>query len=293
MSLLDNIRVANNANLTDYAPFTIDKQLVGLLRYDLVPILQSHGLVLIQHKQSYDWQSHRNLEENSTHLAEIIERLEKSGYVYGRRNEYYPLSLNAQNPPKALIERAAMPLFGACGYGVHLNGLVKKDNNIYMWLGKRAVDKITYPNMLDNIAAGGQPYGISPFANLQKEAQEEANIPHELSQQATPVGMASYYHAVKNGIRADAMYLYDLWLPPEFIPTNTDGEVAEFYCYRLTDIIAQLRQVGHNIKYNSALAILDCAIRYGIITPDEPDYQAICHGLRAQQQSILFNVQTS
>ena len=46
-----------------------------------------------------------------------------------------------------------------------------------MWIGRRARDKPTFPGMLDNFVAGGQPIGIGLMDNLIKEAAEEAGVP--------------------------------------------------------------------------------------------------------------------
>lgn len=282
MALIDNLISANNAQAQNYQALYIEQQRVGLIRYDNIAMLADYGFHLqIQHHHLY-WQSKGNCAANSAFLADICAQMAKDGIVQGWRDELYPIAPDYQHPPVALVERAAIPIFGARGYGIHINGLVKKNNEIYMWLGKRAANKPTSPNKLDQIAAGGLPHGISVFANMQKECAEEAGIPSNLSQNANAVGMGSYYHEVTNGIRADMMFLYDLWLPQDFTPHNTDGEVAEFFCYPLQEIIAMLRQDTHNIKYNSALVIIDCAIRHNLITPDEPHYQKLCHLLRAQ-----------
>lgn len=282
MALIDCFASANNAQAQHYQALYIEQQRVGLIRRSNIAMLADYGLHLQAQGEHLYWQTKGNCAENSAFLAEICAQMAKDGFVTGWRDEQYPIALDYQSPPVALVERVAIPVFGARGYGIHINGLVKKQNEIYMWLGKRSANKPTSPNQLDQIAAGGLPYGISVFANMQKECAEEAGIPAELSQSAQAVGMGSYYHEVANGIRADMMFFYDLWLTEDFQPQNTDGEVAEFFCYPLQEIVHMLRQTSHNIKYNSALAIIDCAIRHNVITPDEPNYQTLCHLLRTQ-----------
>lgn len=282
MALIDCLHAANNAQAAHYQALYIEGQRIGFIRRAQLKRLADYGLQFIQQGEKLIWQARGDCAENSTFFAAIFAQMAQDGFISGWRDELYPVAADYQQAPFALIERAAVPVLGVRGYGIHINGLVKKGQDIYMWLGKRAANKATSPNKLDQIAAGGLPHGISVFANMQKECAEEAGIPPELSQQAQAVGMGSYYHEVENGIRADMMFFYDLWLPPEFMPHNTDGEVAAFFCYPLAEIIAMLRQDAHNIKYNSALAIIDCAIRHNLITPDEPHYQSICHLLRAQ-----------
>lgn len=55
-----------------------------------------------------------------------------------------------------LVERAAAPLLGIKGYGVHMNGYVCKDDSLYLWVATRSTSKPTWPEHLDHIAAGGQ-----------------------------------------------------------------------------------------------------------------------------------------
>lgn len=58
--------------------------------------------------------------------------------------------------PVLLVERAAAPLLGIKGYGVHMNGYVRKNDRIYLWVATRSANKPTWPSQLDHIAAGGQ-----------------------------------------------------------------------------------------------------------------------------------------
>lgn len=283
VSLLYPFQIANNAKLSDYRPLTINGEKVGLIHQHHLTTLRHYGLQLIDKADgSLAWQAIGDCAANTTYLATITQKMATDGFITGWRNEQYAIATSAHAAPYALIERAAIPVFGSTGYGVHINGLVRKKDGIYMWIGQRSPHKQTSPNQFDQIAAGGQPYGISPFANLQKECAEEAAIPYELSATAQAVGISSYYHEVHNGIRADVMYHYDLWLPEHFTPHNTDGEVASFHLKPLTTIIDELRDTTtqQHYKYNSAIVIIDCAIRHGILTPDnEPDYLTLCHAL--------------
>ena len=152
-----------------------------------------------------------------------------------------------------------------------------------MWLGKRSLSKPTSPGEWDQIAAGGLPYGVDPFRNMQKECAEEAGIPEELSAEAYAVGMGSYFRRLKIGIRPDQMFLYDLWLGEDFVPQNIDQEVEEFALLPLKEIIDNLRTGKSNIKYNSAIVIIDCALRHGIIPPEDPEYCELCASRMARQ----------
>ena len=266
---------ANTARLEKYRALYLNGEAVGLLSADQRALLGAYGLSTSVWRNGYRWVEAQDLNRNTARLAEITAQLAADGLVPGWRGERYALGSDYQHPPQALIERAAMPLFGGCGYGVHVNGLVRKTNGLHMWLGRRAKDKPTDPGKLDQIAAGGQPWGISAFANMQKECAEEAGIAGSLSANAVSVGMSSYFHEVENGLRADVMFLYDLFLPEDFRPHNRDGEVTDFRCLPIGEIPDLLRR-GDTVKFNSALVMIDCCLRHGVIDEQEPGYQEIC-----------------
>lgn len=67
-----------------------------------------------------------------------------------------------------LVERAAHPHFGLKGYGVHVNGFVRTDAGLQLWVATRSPSKQTWPGALDHIAAGALPYGLSPMENVVK-----------------------------------------------------------------------------------------------------------------------------
>lgn len=287
MSYLSQIQAANNARLDQYQPLYHAQRLVGLLWRKQIPLLQEYGLRIRPSADGYTLDSEQDCPGLSAHLGEVINALRRHGHVPGWRNETYALSDGLHRPAVALIERAAMPLFGGCGYGVHVNGLTVRHGQIHLWIAQRARDKPTDPGKLDQIAAGGLPHGIDAFRNMQKECSEEAAIPSALSAHAKPVSMTSYFYQVDNGIRADVLFNYDLWLPEDFTPHNNDGEVAAFQCLPLHDVMAMVND-GDAFKFNANLVLIDLFIRHGYLTPAHPDYEAIC-GLLNPRHSVLHS----
>jgi 8-oxo-dGTP pyrophosphatase MutT (NUDIX family) len=148
-----------------------------------------------------------------------------------------------------------------------------------MWIGRRADDRKVAPGKLDNLVGGGLPLGLSLEENLLKEADEEASLPADLARQAVPVGAISYAMARADGLRRDVLFLYDLELPADIVPRNTDGEVAEFARWPLAETAARVRDTD-DFKFNVALVIIDFMVRHGALRPEEPDYLSILRGLR-------------
>lgn len=200
----------------------------------------------------------------------------------GWRDEYYAVSESFGSDTLFLLERAALSYLGITGYGVHINGYVKNADGIFMWVAKRALNKPTDPGKLDQIAAGGQPYDLSPRDNVIKECEEEASIPKILAEKAQPVSAISYYYDLPIGLRPDVIFNYDLLLPDDFTPRVNDDEVDSFQLYPMAELLEIIAD-SQAFKFNSAVVIIDFAIRHGIITPTHPDYLALQQGMHAQR----------
>ena len=282
MSYLDHIRACNNFDPANYVPFEIDGSRVGWVRRDNVGYLTAHEAVFeIAERRVALVRKLETVEERSAALARVVDKLAADGTVPKPRSELYPLTKAFIDPPFALIERSAVPFFGVRASGVHMNGYVRRDDGIHMWVARRARDKMTYPGMLDNMVAGGQPHGLGLRENMIKECGEEAGIPEEIAQHVIPVGFIDYAHESEDGAKPDRQYCYDLELPADFVPVAADGEVDEFMLWPLEQVAETVRETSE-FKFNCNLVILDFMVRHGFLDPDtEPDYTDICRGLHA------------
>jgi len=148
-----------------------------------------------------------------------------------------------------------------------------------MWVAKRAANKQTDPGKLDHLVAGGQPFGLEVRENMIKESWEEAGIPAGLAARAVAVGAVSFRCERPEGLLDEVAFCYDLDLSADFVPANTDGEVESFSLWPIQEVLARIRDT-EDFSFDVPLAILDCAIRHGLIAPDDPDYQEIWEGLR-------------
>ena len=215
----------------------------------------------------------------------LLIQLRDDGLITSWRDELYAASSSYAEPPSLLIERAAIPFFGVCGYGVHMNGFVRDKTGIKMWVGRRSLSKPTGPGKLDQLVAGGKPYGIGLKANMLKECQEEAGIPSALANQVVPVGAISYCLETPQGLRPDIIFNFDLELPADFTPTNTDGEVDDFYLWPIEKVMETVRDTDA-FKFNCALVVIDFLIRHGFISPEHPDYMELLSGLLNQKSAL-------
>jgi hypothetical protein len=205
--------------------------------------------------------------------------LRAEGLVPGWRNELYAVAQGFHEEPLLAMERAATVLFGTLSYGVNLNGFVGREWEMKLWIAKRADTKPVDPGMLDLIVGGGQPMGISPWDNLMKECHEEAGMPRAIAEHAKPVSIITLLVLIKGHMRVGLQFNYDLELPKDFTPQNTDGEVASFMLIPVGELIERLRNADE-FSYDVALVQLDFLIRHGFVGPEDPDFLDLVANLR-------------
>ena len=279
MSLLDRIRDCARLKPERYIPFRVDGIDIGRVELPAAEMLQPFDDVFdVSDSAVLMGQGLTNFDQRTQAMARVLETLRAEGHVPGWRDEAYPVGAAFSQPPLFTMERAAVPLFGVKGYGVHVNGYVNDGQTLKMWIGRRSRTKPTGPGKLDQVVAGGQPAGISITDNLIKECAEEAGIAADLAAKSVPVGTISYLTGRSEGLRDDVLFNYDLELPSGFEPFNKDGEVETFYLWPMDRVIETLER-GDEFKFNSALVIIDFLVRWGIIGPDHPDYVEIVKGL--------------
>jgi hypothetical protein len=209
----------------------------------------------------------------------VVEALIRDGLVAKWRNEFFSVAPRWGAPPLFKLDRGAVPFFGVRAYGVHLNGFRRDGGALRLWIGRRAPDKRVEPNKLDNLVAGGIGHDHGVFGTLVKEGGEEADIAAETMRRAVPVGAVSYRMEHPKGVRDDVLFVYDLEVPPELVPRNTDGEIVEFRLVAAGEVLRRVRETDE-FKFNVNLVLIDFALRHGLVTPDDPDYLELVTRLR-------------
>jgi isopentenyldiphosphate isomerase len=281
MAYLDHIRRCNAHDLAKFRPWTIDGRTVGYLRADFIRHLQSFPDVFTVSDAAITLSPAFDSPKARTEaIAGICRRLAADGVLAPERGEMFPVAPRWGVGPLAEVDRRWVTHFGLPAYGVHMNGFVRRDDGVAMWVARRSKEKMTHPGLLDNLVAGGQPVGLGLHENMVKEADEEAAIPRTVAERMQPVGTISYVMETEAGLKLDTMFNFDLELPANFEPVNNDGEVESFMLMPLADVAAIVRD-SYEFKFNCNLVIIDFLIRHGFLTPDsESDYSAICTGLQ-------------
>lgn len=289
MSYLDRIREANAHDLCDYLPFSVDGTRFGCVKTDFAEILTRWPEVFCVDERRVTLApaldaSGAPADERTRAVGEVLQSLRDEGVIGGWRDELYPVNRNWSERPALLIERAAVPWLGVRGYGVHMNGYVSGSDGLYMWIARRSLTKPTGPGKLDQMVAGGQPADIGLYDNMVKECGEEAGIPAEIARRVRAAGAITYSLGTRVGFRPDLIFNFDLELPADFTPVNTDGEVDEFYLWPMEEVMETVRE-SDAFKFNCALVIVDFLVRRGYITADDPDYSDIVEGLLARPET--------
>lgn len=279
MSILDHIQRCNAHDLTAYKPFLIAGERVGWVNDSVMDVLDGIDGFDVVSQAVAILPSLATFEDRSRALADGSIALLEAGLIRGLRNELYGVKNRWTDPAHAAIDRGAVTAFGLISYGVHVNGWVPGVDEPDLWIGTRSMSSSVDPGKLDNMVAGGQPYGLSLRENVIKEAAEEANVSPVLAAQAKPVGAISYLMETPAGIRPDVLYCFDLELSPDFKPENTDGETSAFQCMPAR-VAGEIVATSEQFKFNCNLVVAHFLLRHGLINPDnEPDYQAIARGL--------------
>lgn len=288
LSYLDRIEEANYRNLSDSLRFVLSGSRLGWVSPQFAKCLASWPEIFVVDASTVRLCKEIDLAgpvARTEAVSEVLRALRDKGIVTGWREEQYSVLENWHSLPFMLMERAAVPFFGLCGFGVHLNGYCRTEHGLELWVARRSATKSTYPGQLDQLVAGGQPAGLSLYENLLKECDEEAGIPRQLAGAAKPVGTVTYAVSTVEGFQPDVIFVFDLELPSGFRPQNRDGEVDEFHLWPV-ERVAEVVRTSREFKFNCALVVIDFMVRHGVVSPEEPDYASIVAGLRGREQFL-------
>jgi len=176
------------------------------------------------------------------------------------------------------IKRDAANFFGIRTYSVHLNGFLNKAAVLYMWVSKRAKHRLA-AEKLDHLVCGGQPFNITVWDNLLKEAREEADMQEEMLCKAKPVGMTSNCVQLDNKtLHRYTQIMFDLEVSENFIPKNVDGAIDHFELIPVSTFCNDPQKIL-DFKMGSFPVIISFLIRHGYIKSDIPMYFDLCSAL--------------
>ena len=218
-----------------------DEQVIGHLTPEFIPhlreILRSEPIPLISIGNDRCNLQLGRPKDLSTSLYRLADKMRAGGYVHGWRNEDFAW-LDHNGHQHFRLERSAFRTFGFRSMATHINGYTPSGS---LWLGRRSETKSTDPGRLDNLAAGGISANETPWVCAQRELWEEAGVPAQLADQVEPIGRIHMRRPLSGrGFHDEQLYVYDLELPENFVPTNHDGEVSGFIEISLAEAAARI-----------------------------------------------------
>lgn len=275
-----HIEACNSRIEEPFVAWRIDDHIVGWVRPAFVQQLSRYPETFTCEDDGlYMAPALRGFEERTAALADTARAMAADKLIPPVMGEMYAVTRESRDRALCLIDRVAASYLGVRSFGQHLNGFVRREDGIHMWIGRRAWDRQLFPGKLDNMVAGGLPFSLSLRENLVKECAEEAAVPQALVEKALPVGAISYSRVAPRGLRRDVLFCYDLELPDDFQPRNTDGEVAEFMLLPLAEVAAIVHDTDE-FKLNCNLVVIDFLIRHGMLDPQSAEYLPLVLGLR-------------
>jgi 8-oxo-dGTP pyrophosphatase MutT (NUDIX family) len=280
MSLLRHIQACNSYRPERFLPLFLGDERVGLVRRDNAEVLRRFPRAIEVGSDSLRIVPRKDGAAITAALDEVVEVLVADGLIAKWRDEVFAITPRWGEAPLFTLDRGAVSFFGVRAYGVHMNGYRRIRDRTWLWIGRRNPLKLVAPGKLDNLVAGGIGGGLGALQTLVKEAGEEASIPAAIIAQARAASAITYKMEVPQGLRDDVLFVYDLVVPDDFEPQNTDGEIVEFMLMEAREVLARVRDTD-DFKFNVSLILIDFALRHGLVTPEDPDYLALVAGLRA------------
>jgi len=206
----------------------------------------------------------------SAALATLARQLADAGHVRGWRNELFAVTPALEAPAHAVVERAAARFLGLLTFASHMNGIIEGQRAL--WIARRSPAKAVDPGMWDNLVAGGMPHGSHPLETLVRECDEESGIPPALAARAEAHGVIEVLREIPEGVQWEHVHVYDLSLPPDFVPHNRDGEVAEHRRIEPPALLAIMADRAMTV--DATLVTLDTLCRRGWTTSAAPPMPA-------------------
>jgi len=206
-----------------------DQEIIGHLNPDFIPYLQEslvkEPIALVSMGNDRLIIQMGRPKDVSASLHQLANRMRLGGFIPGWRNEDFAW-VDQHGHKSFHLERAAFRTFGFRSMATHINGYTKQKT---IWLGRRSENKATDPGRLDNIAAGGIAADETPWVCAKRELWEEAGVPPQIADEIEPIGRIHMRRPISGrGFHDEQLYVYDLELSDNFIPTNHDGEVSGF-----------------------------------------------------------------
>jgi 8-oxo-dGTP pyrophosphatase MutT (NUDIX family) len=196
----------------------------------------------------------KDVSSRSQAMQQAARRLHQAGIVREWRSELLDI-LGTDGRPLASIERGACRPLGIETRSVQLNGFGPDGT---LLAARRAAHKSSDPNRWDNLAGGMIAAGEQDEQALEREAYEEAG----LRLAGLPIARGARLRVqrmVAEGLMIETVQIFDVQLPPAFVPTNMDGEVSAFEFCSVEAAVDAIERGDYTLQ--ASISILDALRR--------------------------------
>jgi 8-oxo-dGTP pyrophosphatase MutT (NUDIX family) len=219
-------------------------------------LLPAHTPLVTQGSQWVWMAEHLSPTGRERILQEVAKQLLDQGAVVGWRDETYTCWAAQQTdwpyraPECFRLERSAFRFFGLRSHAAHVHGLTTDGR---MWCGRRSSSKAIDPGLLDNLAAGGLPSGEDPHGCAVREIFEEAGLQRDPSQVLVLRRALTTERAEPEGWHSENIFVYTTEVADDETPNNQDGEVSEFLCLEMSEVLERMQ--SGEFTHDAACAI--------------------------------------
>ena len=201
MSLIQHIYFHNRRNMEDFIPIYVPETgkgfAIGYIHSTKVELIMKECNIFslkINKKGSQYLTFLPELEfyEGRTKAIKKVGKfLVEKKEIRKLRREYYAASETFLSRPNFHFDRALCSYFGFTARGVHINGYVERNNQLFMWIAQRSKNRSVGGGKYDNIIAGGQPRRLSLLENVIKEALGNKKFDLNMTERITKPGCSS------------------------------------------------------------------------------------------------------
>ncbi len=224
-------------------PLACESGVIGTVEPDLLAPLK---LSCLHRAPGGDRAGWRVTGEPTASLRTLALALREAGRVRAWRDEALAVR-DASGRVVGEVERGVTRLLGIATEAVHLLGLSPDGHH---WVQQRALSKPDDPGLWDTLVGGMVPAGESLDTALARECGEEAGLSlGQLSglrlggwvatQRPTP--------GTPGGYTVERIAWYLAQVPAGIVPSNQDGEVAQFRLMTVDEVSAQLAVDGFTL----------------------------------------------
>ena len=274
--LLASIQQGNRFTRERYTPFFCASVRVGWIRAPLVAELRRYPRVFtVEPDGVHVNRGLTTCDSRSEAIADVVREL---GTMpgFGRWNDEFGSIAPCWGGERLMcLPRCATRPFGVRSYGSHVNGMVRRQDEIEYWVARRDSAVSDYGGYFDTLAGGYIAADRLPSEVACAEVREEAGI--DLARHMRPVSLVRGVDEDDDGVTPYMIFCFDVELPAGEQPNNRDGEIESFHLLSVEQVLERLEP--SRFKFNAVPVIVDWMVRQGLVDSDDPAFAELADAL--------------